>query len=1076
MSFHTCWYETTPSRLVELVGAINTLFAERRRWSSMENVQVYEGYSECPVTTNIHEREAIDAVVVQLPPMEIQYSGTVPGLCDIAEGVAFASKSDWSSGTLIQLLREMHDRFGPLPVLFLSQTRGIADQGECDRVWGGTDCEDGYRKEFTAQTYQFSDGSCLAKPVGCPDVYYFPVCSNSSGVVCAVPVPTTSAPATSAQTTSAPTIGTLERAIFAEESASADDDILIAGILAKQMYLTVGIIVTIMIFRLPRRRRRSLTRQSVGYFSTFTGWSAGDVKCKQSNSSRPSSIAMATENKAGNREGSKHVATAVLTVVALLILVDFVLYRSVIHSTTACRATLTAVVTGDMHGHVDGVSKLSAIVTAMRRAAAPRMLFSTGDAFLGSAFFRLRGPTALGRAYRPLRYDALGLGNHDLENVNALPAFAAELGAPLVCFNLHTPGVVLWAHLPAYRGACATGFTTLDHGVVNETALGYAVPGGEAFWGELNTTLEAMRGAGCELIFVLGHGGLTLDIEVANRTPPSVVVMGGHDHDVAFSLRDPGKIAMHAGALLLQAGVLELNLTTDPKSGEKAVIGAHGEMVPLVDEASRLAGNGNDGPVLLELSWPRHEPPFDSRDCRFGRCPLGDAVAELMFLAAACDVNSTDVVVGALREAGSMRAALGRESTESELRDVLLWNNDLLVVELGGRDIVSMLVRSNQSIAQDGGGAALSLFGIRAGAEGNGIEVLTDEAVGDRCRANRAVVGPGPKDAPKRFRRLGRNETVLVTVTAWLWQGGDGFDVPDTPPVRTVGPEASAIVALLPKSVSPGTGILGAALGAIAKGLVAALVYGCSRAQTRDIVFRRGRGHRRLNFARIMPCPCRPGCLVTVVAVGTGHFLFWGILRTARLGCGMVLTSMFAALVVAIVENPLWVIVTRAQAADSNVQMQGSEDELLAHKVNNLQDEASSATRALSEIDGNSPGQTLPPNWLTLEYRNFVAIASTIWATKGPTGFYAGMVTNLLLALHPVLQANLYFICVRALASRVYQNAEDGMSEQDLLNSVPWLSVVSGVASTAIATLITYPLQVVRIRLQMEQPPFVGHY
>ena len=260
--FYACWYETTPSRLAELVGAINTLFAERRRWSKKKKVQEYEGYSECPVTTNIHEREAIDAVVVQLPPMEIQYSGTVPGLCDVAE-------TKKKKSTLIQSLRKMHDRFGPLPVLFLSQTRGIADQGECDRLWGGADCEDGYRKKFTAQTYQFSDGSCLAKPVGCPDVYYFPVCSNSSGVVCAVPVPTTSAPATSAQTTSALTIRSLEKAIFIEESASADDDTWIAGILATQTYLTVGIIVTIMIFRLPRRRRRRLNRHISGRCLSF---------------------------------------------------------------------------------------------------------------------------------------------------------------------------------------------------------------------------------------------------------------------------------------------------------------------------------------------------------------------------------------------------------------------------------------------------------------------------------------------------------------------------------------------------------------------------------------------------------------------------------------------------------------------------------------------------------------------------------------------------------------------------------------------------------------------------------------
>jgi len=500
LTFYACWYET-PDRLAELVGASNTLFAERHQWSTETNVRTYEGYTECPVTTNIHKLEAIDAVVVQLPIMEIHYNGTMRGLCDLSNGGDFSSwrGTDKGRGELVQLLREMHDRFGPLPVLFLSQTRGIADQEECDRVWGrGTDCGDGYRKEFTAQTYRFSNGSCLAKPAGCPDVYFFPVCSNSSSIVCGVPVPTALAPtisvsSTSASTTISPTTSTPmtsvltisaqekqaqdptytyrgcykdkknDRSFFYEAQrwgASTSDcallcrsyayflrqskgrcfcgsgrydkhgtsskckcgssnvgndlwcayeyaveDVVVAsptqrprtevpaqpttsvqtisaqtisvptidaGILAKQYYLTVGIIFTIMIFRLPRRRSRRFNRQSVGYFSAFF---------------------------------------------LLVILVSFVSYRLVIQSTTTqpgATATLTVLVTGDMHGHVDGVPKLSAFV-ARRRASGPTLLFGTGDAFLGSAFFRRSGPTALGRAYRPLWYDAMGLGNHELE-------------------------------------------------------------------------------------------------------------------------------------------------------------------------------------------------------------------------------------------------------------------------------------------------------------------------------------------------------------------------------------------------------------------------------------------------------------------------------------------------------------------------------------------------------------------------------------------------------------------------------------------------------------------------------------
>ena len=55
-------------------------------------------------------------------------------------------------------------------------------------MWNDTDCQNGFRKELFAQECTFQDGSCLAIPPNCQDVYYFPynnvtrTCNVSSDV------------------------------------------------------------------------------------------------------------------------------------------------------------------------------------------------------------------------------------------------------------------------------------------------------------------------------------------------------------------------------------------------------------------------------------------------------------------------------------------------------------------------------------------------------------------------------------------------------------------------------------------------------------------------------------------------------------------------------------------------------------------------------------------------------------------------------------------------------------------------------------------------------------------------------
>lgn len=166
MNFHSCWYEA--NRLDELRDAVNSLWIKRHRyadrrnqWTAKIRPSSYKGWTECLLTINAIERSSVDAFVIQVPVGE--------DTCEDPRKISLL-ESD---------LKELHWRYGHKPVLFLEQTRGMKKE-ECDQYWESKDCRDGYRKDFYAQNWSLPEGSCLAKPSSCEDVYYFPVGSDGT--------------------------------------------------------------------------------------------------------------------------------------------------------------------------------------------------------------------------------------------------------------------------------------------------------------------------------------------------------------------------------------------------------------------------------------------------------------------------------------------------------------------------------------------------------------------------------------------------------------------------------------------------------------------------------------------------------------------------------------------------------------------------------------------------------------------------------------------------------------------------------------------------------------------------------
>jgi hypothetical protein len=167
LTYFSCWYPKSRHGMKNMVTAANSIWKERNRWQDTSDLEDYDlmnysGWTECTATRNIGTTEMVDAIVIPLLSAET----SICEYCDLEE--------DCDQGEIQAKLQFAYDRgYGSLPVLFYREIEGMQEP-DCERLWGGIECEDGYRKNFFSQEYKFKNGACVHRPPGCEEAYYFP--------------------------------------------------------------------------------------------------------------------------------------------------------------------------------------------------------------------------------------------------------------------------------------------------------------------------------------------------------------------------------------------------------------------------------------------------------------------------------------------------------------------------------------------------------------------------------------------------------------------------------------------------------------------------------------------------------------------------------------------------------------------------------------------------------------------------------------------------------------------------------------------------------------------------------------
>jgi len=380
-----------------------------------------------------------------------------------------------------------------------------------------------------------------------------------------------------------------------------------------------------------------------------------------------------------------------------------------------------------------------------------------------------------------------------------------------------------------------------------------------------------------------------------------------------------------------------------------------------------------------------------------------------MFLSAACEHGQP--VQAALRESGSIRGIIhGQTITKESIHEMLPWNNELVVVDIAKDNLKDMLTFSESRM----GGSRLNIYGLRS-FSGEMYTFEPDE-VRTRCESHRRDRATDHFNFGRNYstsRHVLKSDTVTVVMTSWLAEGGDGFGhvLPSEPVV--VGREASLFVNMFITS-SVTVAIYRRAASSVKKATMSILGTVVASFVTYPLFHREmiSLSDGDMVKTTVHALCCKSGSLMFLAANIASNFIYWFVFHLFDQDMALIsipVVSILAGTVDVAITTPLWIIILRH--IDSGLPV---------HDI----------MYAIIEIDGIR-------------------------------GFWRGAGLNMLLLTFPMIRETFFFYLVTLIG------VSGGSGD---LQSRLFLAFLIGGIASAVATLITYPVQIARARAQLGRP------
>jgi 2',3'-cyclic-nucleotide 2'-phosphodiesterase (5'-nucleotidase family) len=425
----------------------------------------------------------------------------------------------------------------------------------------------------------------------------------------------------------------------------------------------------------------------------------------------------------------------------------------------------------DAQGPVGGVAALAAFVRSERERAkasgAHLLLLDAGDQWRGTPEGDLTRGDLVVESMSRLGYDAMALGNHELdfgaENAARLARMASYpwLSSNTTLEATGAPPDWLKTHVVKDLGGVRVAIVGLT-----TTETERVVVGGGAMGLKFASEVGAARRAAqdlagqCDLLVFLTHCGTETDAAVLKAVPQASLVVGGHTHTrlgrPVDARGDGTGWVVQAGALCVLAGRVELRVHRETKKVELL----DARLVPLdttkvgvcadtesflkgrIDAIAELKGLSEQVTTLAAPLW-RTGPTPDATS------PAGDALCDAIREAIGADV--------AFQNRGGIRVSLpAGPVTKRDLFVLMPFDNTIVEVPMTGRQLKDAL---ETSLGKDRV-TPLEVSGIHARFRVSG------EGREERLTWWVFEVGGQPVDDDRVYR---------VATNSYLAQGGDGY-------------------------------------------------------------------------------------------------------------------------------------------------------------------------------------------------------------------------------------------------------------------------------------------------------------
>ncbi|AXL21190.1 bifunctional metallophosphatase/5'-nucleotidase [Megasphaera stantonii] len=374
-------------------------------------------------------------------------------------------------------------------------------------------------------------------------------------------------------------------------------------------------------------------------------------------------------------------------------------------------SNLVVIHTNDTHGYdqkADGVYGMAAVAALKQEYEAKGkdvLLVDAGDAIQDHNLVNLsQGATAIA-FMNAAGYDAMTLGNHEFDyGQDVTLERAAEADFPFLSCNIlvdATGKPFVRPYTIVKKGGVTVGIigitTPETAGATNpKHVYGLTFLDGQDLYDAVQSNVDYLRGAGCDLIVALGHVGSEPISEghrsddILRRVRGIDLFIDGHDHRVK-NYRVDGVLLAATGSHLANIGVVsyadgqwqEQNLPYGAFAKEDEAVKA------LVDKAaadvqaelSRPIGTAD---IMLDGSRPK---------VRMEETNLGDFIADAVLwqarMATAAEGTSID---GAVVNGGGLRASIpAGVVTQGGIQSVLPYRNQVCVVTMTGQTLLEIM-------------------------------------------------------------------------------------------------------------------------------------------------------------------------------------------------------------------------------------------------------------------------------------------------------------------------------------------------------------------------------------------------